>query len=216
MISILLVEDHSIVRSGIKLLINSQPDMQVRYEAEDGDEGVKIAIQKQPDVVIMDLSMPKKNGLLALKQIKEANSDIKLIVLTMHEDKEYIFRALEAGASSYLLKSYQENNLIEAIRTVYKGEAYLFPNATKSLLEEYMQIAKQSEDNQMEKLTSREQEILSFIALGYTNQEVADQLYLSIKTIESHRSNIMEKLNLRTRSDLVKYAMKNGYLDFPY
>src|SRR5690625_4820078 len=124
MITILLADDHGIVRSGIKLLINSQPDMKVLYEASDGEKAVQIALEKNPNVVIMDLSMPKKSGLLAMQQIKEGNQDIQLIALTMHEDKQYIFRALEAGASSYVLKSHQENNLIEAIRTVSKGEAY--------------------------------------------------------------------------------------------
>jgi len=216
MISILLADDHSIVRSGIKLLINNQSDMRVEYEAEDGNEAVQIALKKIPDVVIMDLNMPKKNGLIAMKQINEANEEIKIIALTMHEDKEYIFRALQAGASSYLLKSHQENDLIEAIRAVHLGEAYLYPNATKWLLEDYIQKANQFGENHMEKLTGREQEILSYLALGYTNREVGEKLYLSIKTIESHRSNIMKKLDLRTRSDLVKYAMKHGYLDFPH
>lgn len=216
MITVLLIDDHTIVRSGIKLLINSEPDMEVLYEADNGEEGVQLALKKRPDVVVMDLNMPKKNGFLAMKQISEANSNIKLIVLTMHDDKEYIFRALQAGASSYILKSHQENDLIEAIRTVNKGEAYLYPNATKLLLEEYIQNANKYGENYIEKLTAREQEVLSYLALGYTNREVAEQLFLSVKTIESHRSNIMEKLNLRTRSDLVKYAMKNGLLDFAY
>lgn len=216
MITVLLIDDHQIVRSGIKLLINSEPDMEVLYEADNGEEGVQLALKKNPDVVIMDLNMPKKNGFLAMKQINESNSDIKLIVLTMHEDKEYIFRALEAGASSYILKSHQENTLIEAIRTVYKGEAYLYPSATKLLLEEYMKKANQKSENRIDKLTAREQEVLSFLALGYTNREVAERLILSVKTIESHRSNIMGKLNLKTRSDLVKYAIKNGLLDFAY
>jgi len=215
-IKILLADDHSIVRTGLKLLINEHPDMEVISEAKDGEEAVHKAIELEPNVVIMDLKMPKKNGLLATKQINEANEEIKIIALTMHEDKEYIFRALQAGASSYLLKSHQENDLIEAIRAVHLGEAYLYPNATKWLLEDYIQKANQFGENHMEKLTGREQEILSYLALGYTNREVGEKLYLSIKTIESHRSNIMKKLDLRTRSDLVKYAMKHGYLDFPH
>jgi len=216
MISVLLADDHRIVRSGIKLLINEQPDMRVDYEAEDGDEAVQIALKKKPDVIIMDLNMPKKNGLIAMKQINEKNEDIKIIALTMHEDKEYIFRALQAGASSYLLKSYQENDLIEAIRTVHKGDAYLYPKATKMLLKDYLQKESQHTQRSIRQLTAREQEVLSFIALGYTNREVAEKLYLSVKTIESHRANIMGKLNLKTRSDLVQYALNHGYLDFPH
>lgn len=213
MISILLVDDHKIVRSGLKLLINNQPDMKVKYEADNGEDGVKIALDKEPDIVIMDLNMPDKSGLLSIQQIHEANQQIKIIVLTMHEDKQYILRSLQAGASSYLLKSQHENDLIEAIRYVYQGEAYLYPSATRYLLEEFFESENESTHRAFQQLTAREQEILSYLALGYTNREIAEELYLSIKTIETHRSNIMKKLNLSTRSDLVKYALKNGYLD---
>lgn len=214
MISVLLADDHSIVRSGIKLLINSQSDMEVLYEAKDGEEAVNIALEKSPDVVILDLNMPKKSGLVAIKQINEANKEVKIIVLTMHDDKEYIFRALQAGASSYLLKSHHENDLIEAIRTVNRGEAFLYPSATKLLLEDYLRKTNMSNGNAIDQLTGREQEVLSYLAKGFTNREIGERLFLSIKTIESHRSKIMEKLNLKTRHELVKYAIKNGFLDF--
>ncbi|HLR75943.1 MAG TPA: response regulator transcription factor [Virgibacillus sp.] len=215
MISILLVDDHAIVRAGIKLLINSEPDMNVLYEAENGEEAVTKALTECPDVVIMDLNMPRKNGLIATQQIKEANSDIKVIVLTMHEEREYISRALQAGASGYLLKSHQAGDLIKAIRTVHRGEAFLDPDATKVLIQDYVNISN-AMDQQSQKLTGREQEVLSYLAKGYTNREVAELLYVSIKTIESHRSKIMEKLNIKTRHELVKYAIKEGFLDFVY
>jgi len=210
-IKILLADDHSIVRTGLKLLINEHPDMEVISEAKDGEEAVHKAIELEPNVVIMDLKMPKKNGLLATKQINEANNDIKIIVLTMYDEKEYIFRVLQAGASSFLLKSHHEDDLIKAIRAVSEGEAYLYPNATKLLLNDYI---KKSNKERIQKLTGREQEVLSYLAKGYTNREVSEKLFLSIKTIESHRSNIMKKLNLQTRHELVKYAIKNGFLDF--
>lgn len=214
MISVLLADDHAIVRSGVKYMIDCQPDMKVVYEAENGEEVVHKTLENQPDVVIMDLNMPKKSGLLATKQIHEVNSDIKIIVLTMHESKEYLFRALQAGASSYILKSYNEDDLIDAIRTVHDGNAYLYPKATKLVLEEYMKKSVLSEEDNYQKLTGREQEVLSHLAKGYTNREIAEQLFLSIKTIESYRAKIMEKLNLKTRPDLIKFALKNGYLDF--
>lgn len=214
MISVLVVDDHAIVRSGIKLMIDSQTDMKVIGEAEDGEEAVQKALELVPDIVIMDLNMPKKSGMVAIKQITEANDQIKIIVLTMHDDKEYIFRTLQAGATSYLLKSHHENDLIEAIRTVSKGEAYLYPNATKLLLEDYIRKSNSSNDDNLMKLSGREQEVLSYLAKGYTNREAAEQLFVSIKTIESHRSKIMEKLNLKTRPALVEYAAKNGFLDF--
>ncbi|MFS0574563.1 response regulator transcription factor [Sporosarcina sp. 179-K 3D1 HS] len=214
MISVLVVDDHAIVRSGIKLMIESQSDMKVIGEAEDGEEAVQKALEMVPDIVIMDLNMPKKNGMVATKQITEANDQIKVIVLTMHDDKEYIFRALQAGATSYLLKSHHENDLIEAIRTVSKGEAYLYPNATKFLLEDYIRKSSATHDDNLMKLSGREQEVLTYLAKGYTNREAAEQLFVSIKTIESHRSKIMEKLDLKTRPALVEYAAKNGFLDF--
>lgn len=214
MISIMLADDHSIVRAGLRLLIESQPDMEVIDEAVDGEEAVIKAIDKEPDIIVMDLNMPRKSGLIATKQINEINSDIKIIVLTMHEDREYIFRVLQAGASSYLLKSHHESDLIDAIRTVHKGDAYLYPNATKLLLEDYMEKSAKSDENSVLTLTGREQEILAHLAKGYTNRDIAEQLFVSIKTIESHRAKIMEKLKLKTRSDLVEYAFKNGLLVF--
>ncbi|MHC0037635.1 response regulator [Pseudoneobacillus sp. C159] len=216
MISILLADDHTMVRAGIKLLINSQPDMRVLYEADNGEDVVQIALSKEPDIVIMDLNMPKKNGILATKQITEANRDIKVIVLTMHEGKEYLFKLLEAGASSYLLKSHDAFNLIEAIRIVQRGEVYLYPNATKLLLEDYIKkSSKTNEDDiNLQSLTGREQEVLSYLAKGYSNREIGEILFISNKTVESDKYKIMDKLNLKTRPDLVKYALKNGFLDF--
>lgn len=212
MISVLLADDHSLVRSGLKHIVNSQVDMEVVAEAENGEEVVYKALEKVPDVVVMDLSMPKKSGLVATKQIHEANNKIKIIVLTMHENKEYLYRVLQAGASSYLLKSTQELDLVEAIRAVHRGEVYLYPDVTALLLDDYVNRSSREDMNQQ--LTGREQEVLSYLAKGYTNREVGELLFLSTKTIELHRSKIMDKLNLKTRVDLVKFAFKNGYLDF--
>lgn len=213
MISVIVADDHAIVRTGIRMLINSQSDMEVIAEAEDGEEAVQLALNLQPDVVVMDLNMPHKNGILASKQITESNSGIRIVVLTMHDDKEYIFRVLQAGASSYLLKSHHDTDLLEAIRAVHRGEAYLYPNATKLLLESYIENASTSEE-QPALLTSREEEVLSYLAKGFTNREAAEKLFLSTKTVEAHRSKIMDKLNLKTRPALVEYALKNGFLDF--
>lgn len=215
MISVLLADDHIIVRSGIKYLINRQSDMKVLYEAENGDEAVQIALEKQPDVVIMDLNMPKKNGLLAIQLIHQKNRDIRIIVLTMQESRECFFRALKAGASSYLLKSYHEDHLIEAIRSVNRGDVYLYPYADSTpLLEDNRKGRDFLEDEFQAILTEREQDILSFLAKGYTNREIAEKLYLSVKTIEFHKSKIMGKLSLKTRADIVEYAFKNGYLEY--
>ncbi|WP_060207322.1 response regulator [Sporosarcina koreensis] len=214
MISVLIVDDHEIVRAGIKMMIDEQPDMKVIGEAGDGQEAVQKAQDLMPDVVIMDLNLPKKSGIVAIREITEENDEIKIIALTMHDGREYIFGALQAGASSYLLKSHRVNDLLEAVRTVSKGEAYLYPNATKFLLEDYIWKSAGVRAHTLMNLSGREQEVLSYLAKGYTNREVAERLFVSIKTIESHRSKIMEKLNLKTRPALVEYAAKNGFLDF--
>ncbi|HLS20082.1 MAG TPA: response regulator transcription factor [Bacillota bacterium] len=216
MIKILLADDHAIVRSGIKLLINSQSDMQVVSESADGAETVRKALEKKPDIVIMDLNMPEKNGLIATKQIKEeSNENIKIIILTMHDEKEYISRALQAGASGFVLKSHNVNDLIEAIRTVHRGEAFLDPNATKILIHDYVKLS-HTNDHQQQPLTGREQEVLSYLAMGFTNKEVADKLFVSVKTIESHRANIMKKLEISTRHELVEYAIHAGLFNLTY
>lgn len=215
MIKILLADDHAIVRSGIKLLINSQPDMQVVGETADGVETVIKALEIKPDIVIMDLNMPEKNGLIATKQIKEQNDAIKVIALTMHDEQAYISRVLQAGASGFVLKSHNVNDLIEAIRTVDQGEAFLDPNATKVLIHNYVSLSHNNEQ-QEKPLTGREQEILSYLAQGYTNREVAKKLYVSVKTIEAHRANIMKKLQISTRHELVEYAVHEGLFDLAF
>ena len=215
-IRIIIADDHAIVRSGLEMLVNMQEDMEVIDTACDGSEAFQKAIELKPDIVIMDLNMsPGENGLTATRRLKEAIPGTKVLVLTMHDDREYIFRVLQAGASGYILKSAEDLDLINAIRTVEKGEAYLYPKAQKLLIEEYMErITNEGTDDVFNLLSTREQEVLEYIAKGYTNKEIADILYLSVKTIESHKSKIMEKLQLRTRPELVKYALKQGLLDF--
>jgi two-component system response regulator NreC len=213
---VLIADDHAIVRSGLTLLINSQPDMEVVGAAIDGKEAVDLSLELQPDIVLMDLSMPPgENGLTATKKLKEAAPEINVLILTMHDDEEYLFRVLHAGASGYILKNAEDMELIRAIQTVSQGAAYLYPSATKMLIQEFLnrvQIGEQLEDYHI--LTQREQEVLSLIAQGYTNKEIAEKLVLSVKTIESHKANIMEKLHLKTRPELVRYALKKGLLDF--
>ncbi|KPC70302.1 histidine kinase [Thermoactinomyces vulgaris] len=213
---VLIADDHAIVRSGLTLLINSQPDMEVVGAAMDGKEAVDLSLELQPDIVLMDLSMPPgENGLTATKKLKEAAPEINVLILTMHDDEEYLFRVLHAGASGYILKNAEDMELIRAIQTVSQGAAYLYPSATKMLIQEFLnrvQIGEQLEDYHI--LTQREQEVLSLIAQGYTNKEIAEKLVLSVKTIESHKANIMEKLHLKTRPELVRYALKKGLLDF--
>lgn len=214
-IRIIIADDHKIVRSGLEMMINDHEDMEVIATAADGEEAFRKTVDLMPDVVIMDLNMPPgENGLVATQKLQEAAPDVKILILTMHDDKEYIFKVLEAGASGYILKSADDMDLIQAIHTVYKGDAYLHPKATKLVIEDYLKHAKAEEEERFHALTSREQEILSYIAKGYTNKEIADMLYVSVKTVESHRSNIMDKLELKTRPELVKYAYEHGLLEF--
>lgn len=215
-IKILIADDHTIVRAGLEMMVNEQDDMEVIGTASDGQEAFNKALELKPDIVLMDLNMPPgENGLTATKRLKEAAPEIKVLVLTMHDDKEYIFRVLQAGACGYVLKSADDMDLIQAIRTVYNDEAYLYPKATKLLIENYMEkVSNGEQEDLFDTLTPREEEVLSYFAKGYTNKEIAEMLYVSVKTVESHKSKIMDKLGLRTRPELVRYALKHGLLDF--
>jgi len=215
-IRVLIADDHAIVRSGLGMLINAQEDMEVVGYAADGKEACEKATEVHPDVVLMDLSMPPgENGLTATARLKEMAPDIQVLVLTMHDDEEYLFRVLQAGAAGYILKSAPDLDLITAIRSVQKGMAYLYPSATKSLIEEFLQMVKNGEEQaKYEILTDREKEVLVLVAKGFSNKEIAEQLTVSVKTVESHKAHIMEKLHLRTRPDLVRYVIKKGWLDF--
>jgi len=213
-IGVMLVDDHAIVRSGLSLLINAHDDMQVIATASNGEEAFRIAQEIKPDVIVMDLNMPGENGMLTTARIKKVMPQIEILVLTMLEDREYLFRVLKAGASGYILKSADDMDVMSAIRTVARGEAYLYPNAAKSLIQEFLHNVEQEGKNETyQELTKREQEVISLVAKGHSNKQIAEILHLSIKTIESHRSHIVEKLQLRTRSELVEYAIKKGLLE---
>lgn len=212
---VLIADDHAIVRSGLKMLIQSQEDMEVVDEAADGREAFEKVEKHRPDVVLMDISMPPgESGLVATEKIKQAFPDVEVLVLTMHDEEEYLFRLLQAGASGYILKSSPEMDLIQAIRTVRQGSAFLHPNATKSLIREYIQYAEKGEGKErINALSDREQEVLTYIAKGYGNKEIAEALFISVKTVETHKMKVMEKLGLRSRPQLVQYAIKHGLLD---
>ncbi len=217
MIRIMLVDDHIVVRTGLRMLLEGQPNLTVVADAADGDEAVRAALQCKPDVVLMDLSMPHgKDGLTATAELKKLLPDTNVLILTMHDDEEYLFRSIQAGASGYVLKSAPHEELLTAIESVSSGNAYLYPTATKRLMNEYMERVKHGGDgsDSYETLSDREKEILSWIAKGYSNKEIAENLIISVKTVETHKAHLMEKLGLRTRPDLVKYALKKGLLNF--
>ncbi|EFM12211.1 two component transcriptional regulator, LuxR family [Paenibacillus curdlanolyticus YK9] len=216
MITILIVDDHAMVRSGLRMLLNGQADLEVIAEASDGDEGIQAALELRPNVVLMDLSMPHgKDGLTATSELKEKLPELAILVLTMHDDDEYLFRAIHAGAAGYVLKNAPHEELLTAIRSVARGDAYLYPTATKRLMNDYVERMKRGESGDVyHSLSDREKEVLGLTAKGYANKEIAEQLVISVKTVETHKSNVMEKLGLKTRPELIKYAMKKGLLQF--
>lgn len=218
-IRVLLVDDHAVVRSGLQLLIDAQPDMAVIGEAADGLEGVAKALELKPDVVLMDLSMPGgRDGLHTTAELTASQPDTKILILTMHDDEQYLFRSLKAGASGYILKSSPGAELLKAIRQVHQGQAYLHPSAAKKVIQGYLQSSTSSDKDQpadtYDLLSEREKEILGLAAKGYTNKEMADMLAISAKTVENHKAHIMDKLGLSTRRDLMRFAVKRGLLDF--
>ncbi|MEH7501919.1 response regulator transcription factor [Neobacillus drentensis] len=215
MIKILLVDDHAVVRMGLKMLLNTNPEMEVIGEASEGNEGIKKALKLKPDVVVMDLSMPHgKDGLSATTELKKLKPEINILILTMHDDEEYLFRAIQGGASGCILKSAPHDELMSAIESVAKGDAYLHPSATKRLMEEYLGSVKQDGNDTYNLLSDREKEVLTLIAKGYSNKEIAEQLIISVKTVETHKSNLMEKLQMKTRPELVEYAVRKGLLGY--
>lgn len=211
-IRVLLVDDHAIVRAGLHLLVESQPDMEVVGEAANGQEALRGARELRPDVIVMDVAMPGLNGLEATRLLKEANLQVQILALTMHEDERYFFEMLHAGASGYVVKGAPPSDLLQAIRCVYQGQAYLYPSLAKKLMEEYLSKAKDGRQD-YDDLTDREREVLRLIAEGKTSKEIADLLFLSVHTVERHRQNIMGKLQLHNRAELVKYAIRKGLID---
>lgn len=210
-IRILIADDHTIFRSGLKLLLNSEPDMQIVGEVEDGEGAIRLAGELRPDVILMDIGMPKVNGIEATRQIHETYPEVHILVLTMHRSEEYFFQMLSAGASGYILKAADTDQLISAVRTVGRGEVFLYPSMAERLVKEYLRglSGAQAETSQ---ITDREREVLRLIAEGFSNKEIAERLVISPSTVHSHRTNIMRKLNISKRHELVQYARRHGLL----
>lgn len=209
---IILAEDHRTVREGIKMLINSQNDMEIIGEADDGAEAIDMAEELTPDLVIMDVSMPVLNGLKATKRIKRHRPEIKILTFTRHTDDGYLQQLIQAGSDGYVLKQSAPTELIRAIRLVSKGDSYLDPALTEKVMDGYVRQSNALRGAKKVELTDREVEILRLVAWGYSNKEIAAQLIISVKTVEAHKANSMSKLNIKSRIDIVRYAILQGWL----
>ncbi len=213
-VKIILVDDHAMVRTGLRMLLEAQDDMEIVAEAETALEAIELAQSVQPDIVLMDIQLPgKMNGIEATRRIKEIMPETAVLALTMYEEDQYFFEMLKAGASGYVPKRAAPNSLVTAIRTVSNGESYLHPSFTSRLMQDY--VKKEESDSASDNknnLTPREREVLILVAKELTNQEIANKLKISIKTVARHRENIMRKLDLHGRIALVKYAIKKGLI----
>jgi len=207
-IRILVVDDHAVLRDGIRALLGLHDDIEVVGEASEGKEAVGKAQELMPDVVIMDIAMPGMDGLEATRRIKKKHPKMKVLVLSQHDNKEYILSVIKAGASGYVPKRALGSELVSAIRAVQEGDSFLYPSAAAALIEDYLQQTK--DEDPYDQLTAREREIFKLIAEGHTSREIADMLFLSLRTVQGHRLKIMDKLNLHNRTELIKYAMRKG------
>ena len=212
-IKVLIVDDHQVVRQGLRTFLELQEDMLVVGEAGDGQVAVDMVQQLGPDVVLMDLVMPRLDGISATRQVKSLGSDVKVIALTSFTEDDKVFPAIQAGASSYLLKDVSPDALVEAIRAVHRGEARLHPDIARKLMEQVAHQALSPREAQVADLTEREGDVINLVAQGYSNQEIAKELVISEKTVKTHVSNILSKLQLEDRTQLAIYAIKNGLVN---
>jgi DNA-binding NarL/FixJ family response regulator len=212
-IRILLVDDHAVLRAGLKSLLNAEPDMTVIGEAGDGQTCLDLGGKLQPDVILLDLNMPGLGGLDILAELGQRAPRSRVLVLTMHDDAVYLRQVLASGGAGYVLKQAADSELLSAIRTVHSGGVFLHPAHTQILLEGQTQPAQAAGGNLLGSLSEREQEVLRLLALGHSNKEIAQMLYLSVKTVETYKARLMEKLDLKTRAALVRFALQHGLLD---
>ncbi|WP_419996971.1 response regulator [Streptomyces boninensis] len=210
---ILLADDHALVRRGVRLILDSEPDLTVVAEAGDGAEAIDKARAERPDLAILDIAMPRLTGLQAARELSRVRPDLRILILTMYDNEQYFFEALKAGAAGYVLKSVADRDLVEACRAAMRNEPFLYPGAINTLLRNYLERARDGEDIPVRAVTHREEEILKLVAEGNSSQEIADMLFISIKTVERHRANLLQKLGLRDRLELTRYAIRTGLIE---
>jgi DNA-binding NarL/FixJ family response regulator len=207
---ILLADDHAVVRRGLRMVLESEADLEVIAEADDGAEAVELALANEVDLAILDVTMPRLTGIQAASRIAQAKPEVRTLMLSMHDNERYFFEALRAGASGYVLKSVADRDLVEACRATMRGEPFIYAGAVKALVRDYLKRAADGEELPDDPLTARETEIVKLIAEGHTSREIAELLVISDKTVERHRANILDKLGMRDRVDLTRYAIRRG------
>jgi DNA-binding NarL/FixJ family response regulator len=208
---ILIADDHSIVRSGLRKVIDPKPDLEVVAEAEDGAEAVERALAEDVDLAILDVSMPRLTGIQAAAELRKRKPELRILMLSMHDSEQFLFESLKAGASGYVLKSGADEEIVDAARAAMRGESYLYPSAVTTLVRDYVERGGRGEE-QFDVLTPRELEVLKLIAEANTSKEIAEKLFISIKTVDRHRQNILEKLGMRDRVELTRYAIRRGLI----
>jgi DNA-binding NarL/FixJ family response regulator len=208
---ILIADDHSIVRSGLRKVIDAKPDMAVVAEAEDGAEAVEKALTEDVDLVILDVSMPRKTGIQAAADLHKRKPELRVLMLSMYDSEQFLFEALKAGASGYVLKSGADTDIVDAVRAAMRGDSYLYPSAVTAMVRDYVERGGRGEE-QFDILTPRELEVLKLIAEAHTSKEISKMLWISIKTVERHRQNILDKLGMRDRVELTRYAIRRGLI----
>lgn len=210
---ILLADDHALVRRGVRLILDGEPDLRVVAEAGDGAEAVAKARATQVDLAVLDIAMPRMTGLQAARELSRLRPGLRILILTMYDNEQYFFEALKAGACGYVLKSVADRDLVEACRAAVRDEPFIYPGAVTTLIRTYLERARQGEPLPARAITDREEEILKLVAEGHTSQEIADLLFISVKTVERHRANLLQKLGLRDRLELTRYAIRAGLIE---
>jgi DNA-binding NarL/FixJ family response regulator len=210
---ILLADDHAVVRRGLRMVLDAQADMQVVAEAGDGAEAVARGLQEDVDLAVIDITMPRMTGLHAARELHRRRPELRILMLSMHENERYLYEALKAGAAGYVVKTVADRDLVEAVRSAMRGEKFVYPGAVTPLIADFLKRAREDLPIREEPLTPREQEVVKLVAEGYTNKQIAETLVISEKTVERHRANILEKLGMRDRVELTRYAIRHGLIE---
>jgi DNA-binding NarL/FixJ family response regulator len=210
---ILLADDHALVRRGVRLILDGEPGLTVVAEAADGAEAIELALTERPDLAVLDIAMPRLTGLQAARELSRSLPDLRILILTMYDNEQYFFEALKVGASGYVLKSVADRDLVDACRAAMRDEPFLYPGAVNALVRQYLDRIRDGDDLPARAITDREEEVLKLVAEGHSSRQIADLLYISVKTVERHRANLLQKLGLRDRLQLTRYAIRVGLIE---